>query len=586
MTILGPSTTAVADRPERSRRFHAVAPSPDVVGAAIVFVVALVGAIVLYHRMWAHPATTTIGSPRAINDQMQSMWFLRWIPWRLAHGHNPFRSDAIDYPLHVNLAWNTSTPTLAMLAAPLTFTAGAAFSYNTLMTLAPAVTSLTGFLWLRRYVGFAPAAAVGGLVIAFSSFEVGHLRGHLHLAFAGLVPLMLLLFEDVLWRKPEHRRRSAVWLGLVTAAQVGISEELIVITASAVVVAMLSYLVVDARALWAAVRASARSIGLAVLVMLVAASPLLVMQFLVGDVIRLDNSTWQATVDQYLWPTGNQAWLLFLHPSLRHGGAENAAYIGVLMLIVLGVGILLSWRDRLVRCALIVGVVLVLATFGSKRWHGIPVPWNYIERMPGFTAVLPLRFGFAVWFVIAWLLARFVDRLASLLRAADVRARVAAGVALAAVVVGLVTWVPRWNVATALPRLPHYLAGPHRELPRGSLILLLPASVPTDASGMYVQQEAGFWFVQPTGYAYRNGAHGGTLFPPGTPLVQIAERPGHVTQQGVDLGLAELRRMHYRAVVVIDGLATTRANIGFAERLLGRRPDINGHGDFVWLLPG
>jgi hypothetical protein len=364
----------------------------------------------------------------------------------------------------------------------------------------------------------------------------------------------------------------------------GVSEELAVIVVVAVVIFMLCYLMVDARALARAARDAAAPMGIAVGTTLVLAGPLLVTQFHSGAALHLNNTLWHAYPDQYLWPSGNQAWLLFLHPHARLGGAEDSAYIGVLMIAVLIVGVLLSLRDRLVICAALTALVLTTLTFGDKKWHGIPLPWNALHHLPGFEAILPLRFAFAWWIVIAWLLARFLDRLFAAVRTHDAVRRAFAVVALAVIAVGLVTWMPRWNVATRLPHVPRYLTSAHSELPHGSLVLLLPGANPNDASGMYVQAEADFRFAMPFGYAYRKGKPIPSLWPPQTPLVQLALQPRRTDQRGLDLARAELARNHYRAVVVIGGRPRTRDCAGLAQRLLGRGPDIISGDSLVWLL--
>jgi hypothetical protein len=257
------------------------------------------------------------------------------------------------------------------------------------------------------------------------------------------------------------------------------------------------------------------------------------------------------------------------------------------MIAVLAVGLLACVRDRRVQTAALVGAVLVLLTFGDVRWFGIPLPWHFLRKLPGLEAVLPLRIAFAWWLVVAWLLAVFVDRLSTSLRSGDARTRAVSGVALAAIAIGLLTWVPPTYKASMLPRLPRYLAAPRPELPRGSLVLLLPMPVPNDTRGMYLQEEATFWFNQPGGYAYRSAGPGYAVLDPGhSPLVQLAAHVADQYAYRLDPAIAELRRLRYRAIVVVDGLATSAACTDLAVRLTGRGPDLTRPGVQVWLLSG
>lgn len=177
-----------------------------------VFLAAVVGTVIVYRHLWADPVHRTLAGH--INDPMQMMWFLKWVPWQLLHGHNPFTTDALFYPRGVSLTWNTAVPTLGVLAAPLTLTVGPALSFAVLLTLGPALTSLTGFWWLRRHTTRYAPAALGGFVIGFSPFIAGHLLGHLNLVFAVLIPIVLMLVEDLLWRalaRPDGPRPTSGW---------------------------------------------------------------------------------------------------------------------------------------------------------------------------------------------------------------------------------------------------------------------------------------------------------------------------------------------------------------------------------------
>jgi cell shape-determining protein MreD len=431
-----------------------------------------------------------------------------------------------------------------------------------------------------------PAAVVGGLLVGFSPFMAGHLRGHLHLAFAALIPLMLMLIEDILWRHPRPDRRSAIYLGVVTAAQFGISQELVVITAIGIALALLAYLLVDARALWRAARAALRPMGIAILVTLVGASPLLIEQFVVGEFIHMHNAVWRATVNDYLLPSGNTIVRGFGHGHLNIGSGEDGVYLGPVLLAVLVGGVLISARDRLIRCAVVALAVLVALSFGDIQVMGIHYPWHYVEHLPGLSAVLPVRLSFASWLVIAWLVARWIDRLHASVVAPPRLRRLAAVAGFAALAGALVTIVPNSVNASALPPVPTVLTHPPASVPNGSPVLLLPSATPRDSVGMYFQQAANFRFVMPSGYAYRKNIDKGTLWAPQTPLERIAELPSRARPADLVDARAELARLHYRAVVVVHGLPGSQSSRDFAKLLLGRPPDQVDDQTWVWLLPG
>jgi hypothetical protein len=63
-------------------------------------------ALVAYLPVWP-------GNPRRVpwcpcGDTAQSIWFLRWTPFALTHGHSLYASDWIDFPSGFNLAQNVS----------------------------------------------------------------------------------------------------------------------------------------------------------------------------------------------------------------------------------------------------------------------------------------------------------------------------------------------------------------------------------------------------------------------------------------------------------------------------------------------
>jgi hypothetical protein len=553
---------------------------------AAVFAVGLAGALLMYHQLWVDPFHRTLGGEARHNDPLQSMWFLKSVPWQLLHGHDPLRSDGIFFPVGVNLAWNTSTPTLALLVAPITMLAGATFSFAFLMTIAPAAAAATSFLWLRRHVSCLPAAVVGGLVVGFSPFMAGHLKGHLHLVFIALIPLMLMLLEDILWRHPRPDRRSAVYLGIVTAAQAGISEELIVLTAIGVELALVGYLLVDARGVWVALRSAVRPIGIAVVAALVVASPLLIEQLVVGDFIHMHNAVWRATVTDYLRPSGNTVVRGFGHGHLNIGSGEDGVYLGPVLLAVLVGGVLISARDRLVRCAVVALAVLVALSFGDIEVMGINLPWHYLQHLPGLSAVLPVRLSFASWLVIGWLIAHWLDRLRGSIVAPARSRRIVAVAGIAALAGALATIVPNAVDVTTLPSVPRALTHPPAGVPAGSPVLLLPAATPHDAVAMYFQQAANFRFVMPSGYGYRKSIDQGTLWAPQTPLERMSELPSRVNSADLANARDELARRRYREVVVVSGLPDSQRSRDFATLLIGRPPDQVDDQTSVWLLPG
>ena len=143
-------------------------------------------------------------------------WSLEWWPWALRHESvDPFYTHLLWAPAGFPTLWMTSIPIPALLAAPLTLTAGPLVAYNALMLTAVVLAAAAAFLLCYELTGLA-APVLGGLVFGLSPYMLGHtLSQHLDLTFVFPVPLLALLCLRYVHGKtgPQFRgrfRRSAV----------------------------------------------------------------------------------------------------------------------------------------------------------------------------------------------------------------------------------------------------------------------------------------------------------------------------------------------------------------------------------------
>ena len=170
-------------------------------------------------------------------DFDQTVWFLDWVPHALAHGLNPFFSNALYVPTGVNLAQNTSTPLLGLITAPFAPVLSPLVRANLLMVLAMPISATAAFVVLRKWQVWGPAAALGGLVYGFSPYMVGQSIAHLELMFVPLPPFIALTVASILQNRGSSRRLG-VQLGLLVAAQYLISPEVLAIVAILTVAAV------------------------------------------------------------------------------------------------------------------------------------------------------------------------------------------------------------------------------------------------------------------------------------------------------------------------------------------------------------
>jgi len=171
----------------------------------------------------ADPGGVSLGGR---GDPPLFMWCLTWWPHALLHRLNPFITTVVYAPTGFNLTWATSVPTLALLAAPLTLSAGPVISFNVLMLLAPALAAWSMFLLCRHLTGRAIPALFAGYIYGYSSYEIGQIwAGHLNLASTCLLPLAVLLC--LVWHEGKIGSIAFVAsLAAMLVCQLGISQEI------------------------------------------------------------------------------------------------------------------------------------------------------------------------------------------------------------------------------------------------------------------------------------------------------------------------------------------------------------------------
>src|SRR5579864_8871709 len=195
----------------------------------LVLPVYLLAAVALTWRLWAHPAgRVQAGDP---HDVDLFIWYMRYAATAIAHGRLPaLFTTALNAPTGVSVMWNTSILLPGVLLAPVTLLAGPQVSLTAALTLGFAGSAASLFWVLRRWGASTLAAALGGAVYGFSPALVNSGIGHYHLVLAAAPPLIIdALLRIVTGR--GHPIRNGAWLGLLAAAQVFISEEMLVDTA-------------------------------------------------------------------------------------------------------------------------------------------------------------------------------------------------------------------------------------------------------------------------------------------------------------------------------------------------------------------
>ena len=383
---------------------------------ALVFYLA--GALVLSASVWVSPTTHWIGS---CCDPEQTIWFLRWIPYAIAHGTDPLFTGMLNAPDGVNLMWNTATPLLGLVASPITLLGGPILAYNVLMVAAIVLDAWCARLALQRYARGVVGPIVGGAIYGFSPFVVSHAALHLNLATAWAPPLFLVLVDEIVIRGRRSPWLLGVLAGLVAVFQLLTAEELLAMSAIAVLVLV----GVLALSLPGRVRAGARrlvpaSISAAATVLLIGGWPLLT-QFFGPQQIRgrvQDAALFATDFLNLVLPTHYQLIAPAAAASISDHFSglfhEATAYVGLPLLIVLVAVAARHWHDLRIRVASITGAIMFGLSLGpylnvGGQTTGWPLPWLPFTHVPLLESAVPGRFAVFMWLAVGAVIAVVID---------------------------------------------------------------------------------------------------------------------------------------------------------------------------------
>lgn len=464
----------------------------------------------------SHPGQDLIGLGR---DPDLFVWMLAWWPHAVLHGTNPVITHAVWWPQGTNLAWDTSIPGLALLAAPVTLLGGPVLAYNVLAVLLPALAAWTAYLLCRHLThAFWPSVA-GGYLFGFSPYVFAQTEGHPHMTSVFLVPLIAL----VLVRYVEGSltgSRFVLALALLLALQISFSTELAFTVTLAIVVSLAVATIV--------VPTSRRRLRLLLPPLLASyvAAGLIMSPLLAYALLHLKHAAihppgkYPADLLSFVIPTHLLAlgwgWTTSVANDFKGAPAENGAYLGLAWLAILA---WFAWSFRRVAAArflvalLAVGVVVELGirlTVAGR--DSITLPWRLVFEYPLFNNVLPVRIsmfvGLAASVCVAWWASS---------RHASRAARLAlTGLAIVTIVPSL--WLNVWHEHPYRPAF--FTQGTYRTcLEPDDNVLMLPFPIRSDA--MLWQAEAEFAFHMANGYV-------NTRAPTGVPdrkLVNLLQRP-------------------------------------------------------------
>jgi hypothetical protein len=601
----GPHSSDIAGRaaPGRRRALRRVGLHLVVIAGFAVPAVAL-----FWHAWSGHPSSTLTC---ACGDAGQTVWFVAWPAYAIAHGLDPFFSGALEAPYGVNLLSNASAVPVGVLLAPVTWAAGPVAATNVALTLCPALSAWGLWLACRRLVSWRPAAVVAALLFGYSPFVVTNVAlGHVGVSLLVAPPLLLLATRQLLFGPAERRTRWAVGIGALLALQYLLSSEILAIVVVVGVPCALVAAVVGHRCL-PPPRDLLRAVGVAGLV----AAMLLAFPvwFFLAGAQHLRGPLWQGASIQgntlvALWDPGHYG--SSTGTLLHFGGYEGhigppSSYLGPVVLALAAVAFVSAWRRRTAWLLVAGTLVAVASSFGILLWirpgdaQNVWLPWRVLGTWPLLDDVIPQRFSAVTDLCVALLIGVGIDavvRRVRLRRRAGTWRTVTAScciVASGAAVVSL-WWTYQVPFVTRTVSPPAWYETAAPRLAPGTVVLSYPFPFPLDGSSaaMVWQAVDGMRFELAGGYVKAPAADGRPLadLPPpeanGVLARLTARAPGRLPVADTrTVGALREAIAHWRVDEVV--VATRGRDPALARRLFTRaigRPPERELGVWVWRL--
>jgi hypothetical protein len=544
----GPATETEPIRPRPRRWARALRRHRADAGTCLLFVLF---AAWLTHGMWPDPDARVL----SLNPEDQALyeWFLA-VDARVLHGDFSLLSDRLNAPEGVNLMANTTVIALGMLCAPVTLAFGAPVTFALLAAGNLAGTAAAWYLLFTRTLRVRRlAAALGAGLCGFGPGMLSQTNSHLHMTAQWLIPVLVWLVvrlvraADPLGRpdRPGVDLRGVVTSGIGLAAavsvQVFIGEEVLFLTAVAMVVFSLAYAAANRslarRVLPAFLGGMGIAVGLAVAVL---AYPL---WFQFSGPQSVPNgmfSPYYFSADLASWPAISPLSVAGSAEAARltTGPAEYNTFLGWPLLVAAGAATAWLIRRPLVIACAVTGVVMAALSLGptivvDRRVTGISGPYALLLGIPVVDAALPMRFALALLPLIATVLALAVDH-----ALADARRRVRILVPTAAVAALLPIFPTPLPTAERAP-LPRFVTAGHWRdcVEPGGVLVPVPLPTPKEPWPMRWAAAADAAFALPEGffigpYAAGGRASMGTYKRPTSQLLTEVAKTGVVPAVG------------------------------------------------------
>nr|WP_326560187.1 hypothetical protein [Micromonospora sp. NBC_01796] len=454
-----------------------------------------------------------------------------WFEWLLSHGaysvrhwENPLFSARQNAPDGVNMMANTSVLGISLPLAPLTMLFGPQVTYAIYLGGALAATAGTSYWMLSRHLVTSRGAAfVGGAFLGFAPGIVHHANGQPNFVSNFLLPIIVVRVLRL--GEPGRWLRNGLVLGLLVAYQIFINEEMLLLTALALLVVVAAYAVQR----WSAVRAQAvpflLSMGVGgALALLLAGYPIWY-QFNGPQSYRgLQGGIF------HNWGEDLSAFVTYSRDTIAGseavektiGMTEQNTWFGWPLVGLALLVIVLLWRTSLAaRTAAVLALVFGVASIGPfVRVGGVETevrgPWSFIpDDLPLVEMMMPTRLSLVVAAVVGVLIALAWDAVATTAAGDGPQRRRVRILAYAAIALALLPLVPKPLPAMHIDPPPHFITSDEWKpyVPAGRT--LVPVPVPSNVHGLSTLRWSALTeheFPVPGGYFIGPNAEGQGVF--------------------------------------------------------------------------
>ena len=389
------ATDNSGDLGEKKRRWRTPGPVLQGLIAFVIYLVVMIFGL-------AQPLLPHLNVPQVQQSQVDAnfyIWAIRWWPYAITHGLNPLFTTQITQSNGIsgyNLAWATTTPTLALLMWPITATAGPVAAFNLSLILAPPASAWATFVLARRLTGRFWPALFAGSVFGFCAYEISHeASGQPNLTVTLLIPLIAYLVLRW-WDGSLGRRGFLIWMTLALAAEFYTFVEAFTDLTMLAVIALVLGFAVAAQDVRPRVARLAVDSAIAYVAAVVLAAPYLYHALRnYPKSFHTPNALFWTDLAGVVVPRINRLLgMKWLAPTASHDYSPTI-YVGIPLLLLFLLVAVFHWSNRLVRLLVTLYVIIFLLSLGQSLVVDgktvVPLPWGKIWSLPILSSAEPQR---------------------------------------------------------------------------------------------------------------------------------------------------------------------------------------------------